>query len=89
MLPSKRFERTGQGLKAMGIDEFAEQAIDAYGARKPAAAAAIGRSRWLAASAAAPAARCAHDLHRSMPAKLARPPSVSCPLSREGMTSKP
>lgn len=38
VLPSRRFERpAGEGLKAMGIDEFGGQKIDAYGARKPAA----------------------------------------------------
>ena len=45
MLPSRRFERpTAEGLKAMGIDEFGGQKIDAYGARKPAAPPAAGAS---------------------------------------------
>ncbi|CAL8463246.1 g2780 [Coccomyxa elongata] len=40
VLPSRRFDRpTGEGLAAMGIDEYKGQQIDAYGARKSSAAA--------------------------------------------------
>ena len=35
VLPSGRFERpAGEGLAAMGMDEYKGQAIDAYGVRK-------------------------------------------------------
>lgn len=35
VMPSRRFDRpAGEGLAAMGIDDFKGQQIDAYGARK-------------------------------------------------------
>ncbi len=35
VMPSRRFDRpAGEGLAAMGIDEYKGQQIDAYGARK-------------------------------------------------------
>ena len=40
VLPSRRFDRPmGEGLAAMGIDEYKGQQIDAYGARKSSATA--------------------------------------------------